>query len=250
MSEEFVPEVQENEEALETVVVPEEKIVDPVISEDSAKAIEAAKSSTSKEAKAKRKLAAAEVANRLSTEKNEIPEGFFVRSKEAKWYIVHTYSGHENKVKTNIEKLVASRGMQDLVLQIVVPSETVVEHKGETSKARERKVFPGYVIVKMIVTNESWYLVRNTQGVTGFVGEGSNPIPLTEEEVRRMGIEKTSIVLDIEAGDTVKVISGPFKGFTAMVDEANDEKQTLKAKVDMFGRMTSVELEYDQVDKL
>ena len=184
-------------------------------------------------------------------ENDEIPAGFFRRSKEAKWYVVHTYSGHEAKVKVNLEKLVENRGMQDLVLQIVVPTETVFEHKdGTPSKARERKLFPGYVIVKMIVTNESWYLVRNTQGVTGFVGQGSEPIPLSDEEVRRMGIEKTTIELDIAVGDTVKVISGPFKGFTGLVEEVNGDRQTLKTKVDMFGRSTPVELEFDQVDKL
>ena len=173
------------------------------------------------------------------------------RIPEPKWYVVHTYSGHENKVKVNLEKLVENRGMQDLVLQIVVPTETVFEHKdGSPAKSRERKLFPGYVIVKMIVTNESWYLVRNTQGVTGFVGQGSEPIPLTDEEVRRMGIEKTVVVLDINPGDSVKVITGPFKGFTASVEDVNADKQTLKAKVDMFGRSTPVELEFDQVDKL
>ena len=213
-------------------------------------AINAAKASVSAEAKARRKQAAASVASKLASENEEVPAGFLRRSKDAKWYIIHTYSGHEDKVKKNIEKLVENRGMQDLVLEIDVPKETIVEHKGDSMKSRDRKVFPGYVIVKMIVTNESWYLVRNTQGVTGFVGQGSEPIPLTEEEVRRMGLEKTSIVLDVAAGDTVKVITGPFKGFTAQVEETNDEKQTLKAKVDMFGRLTSVELEYDQVDKL
>lgn len=212
--------------------------------------IAAAKASVSADAKLKRQRAAAEVASRLSREKDEVPAGFLRRSKDAKWYIIHTYSGHEDKVKKNIEKLVENRGMQDLVLEIDVPKETIIEHKGDTMKSRDRKVFPGYVIVKMIVTNESWYLVRNTQGVTGFVGQGSEPIPLSEEEVRRMGLEKTNIVLNIEAGDAVKVISGPFKGFTANVEETNDEKQTLKAKVDMFGRLTPVELEYDQVDKL
>ena len=120
----------------------------------------------------------------------------------------------------------------------------------DSGKSKERKIFPGYVIVKMIVTNESWYLVRNTQGVTGFVGQGSEPIPLSDEEVRRMGIEKTVIVMDIHPGDSVKVITGPFKGFVASVEEVNADKQTIKAKVDMFGRSTSVELEYDQVDKL
>ena len=188
------------------------------------------------------------VGSALEAESNEIPAGFWRRSKEPKWYVVHTYSGHENKVKVNLEKLVENRGMQDLVLQVIVPTETVYDR--DSGKSKERKIFPGYVIVKMIVTNESWYLVRNTQGVTGFVGQGSEPIPLSDEEVRRMGIEKTVIVMDIHPGDSVKVITGPFKGFVASVEEVNADKQTIKAKVDMFGRSTSVELEYDQVDKL
>jgi len=183
-------------------------------------------------------------------ENNEIPAGFSRRSKEAKWYVVHTYSGHENKVKVNIEKLVENRGMQDLVLSVIVPTEDRVELKDGQRKIKTRKMFPGYVIVKMIVTNESWYLVRNTQGVTGFVGHGSEPIPLTDEEVRRMGIEKTIIVLDIGVGDTVRVISGPFKGFMSVVEEVNVDRQTLRARVSMFGRDTLVELEYDQVDKV
>ncbi|MCR4804751.1 MAG: transcription termination/antitermination protein NusG [Clostridia bacterium] len=187
-------------------------------------------------------------ASRFTDERDEIPAGFLRRSKEPKWYVVHTYSGHENKVKVNLEKLVENRGMQDLVLQVIVPTETVYDR--DSGKSKERKVFPGYVIVKMIVTNESWYLVRNTQGVTGFVGQGSEPIPLTDEEVRRLGIEKTVIVMDIQPGDSVKVITGPFKGFVASVEEVNADKQTIKAKVDMFGRSTPVELEYDQVDKL
>ena len=184
------------------------------------------------------------------SERDEIPAGFLRRSKEPKWYVVHTYSGHENKVKANIEKLVENRGMQELVLQVIVPTEDRVEMKDNTRVVKTRKIFPGYVIVKMIVTNESWYLVRNTQGVTGFVGEGSEPIPLTDEEVRRLGIEKTVIVLNIDPGDTVKIISGPFKGFTGLVEEVNADKQTLRTKVDMFGRATPVELEFDQVDKL
>lgn len=183
-------------------------------------------------------------------ENAEVPASFSRRSKEAKWYVVHTYSGHENKVKVNIEKLVENRGMQDLVLSVIVPTEDRVEFKDNQRKIKTRKMFPGYVIVKMIVTNESWYLVRNTQGVTGFVGHGSEPIPLTDEEVRRMGIEKTIIVLDIGVGDTVKVISGPFKGFMSVVEEVNIDKQTLRARVSMFGRDTLVELEYDQVDKV
>ena len=191
-----------------------------------------------------------DIVTSLASERDEIPAWFWRRSKEPKWYVVHTYSGHENKVKTNIEKLVENRGMQDLVLQVIVPTEDRVEMTDTGRKVKTRKVFPGYVIVKMIVTNESWYLVRNTQGVTGFVGEGSEPIPLTDEEIRRLGIEKTVIVLNINAGDSVRIISGPFKGFTGLVEEVHPDKQTLRTKVDMFGRATPVELEFDQVDKI
>jgi len=191
-----------------------------------------------------------DIASSLASERDEIPAGFLRRSKEPKWYVVHTYSGHENKVKANIEKLVENRGMQNLVLQVIVPTEDRVEMTETGRKVKTRKIFPGYVIVKMIVTNESWYLVRNTQGVTGFVGEGSEPIPLTDEEIRRLGIEKTVIVLNINVGDSVRIISGPFKGFTGLVEEVNADKQVLRTKVDMFGRATPVELEFDQVDKI
>lgn len=149
----------------------------------------------------------------------------------------------------NIEKIVENRGMQDLILDIVVPTEDRVEVKNGQRKIKTRKMFPSYVIIKMIVTNESWYLVRNTQGVTGFVGHGSEPIPLTNEEVARMGIEKIWIDLDVEIGDTVKVISGPFESFMGTVEEVNMDKQTLKVIVSMFGRDTLVELEFGQVDK-
>lgn len=172
------------------------------------------------------------------------------KSKKAKWYVIHTYSGHENKVKVNIEKIVENRGMQDLVLSVIVPTEDHVEIKNGQRKVKTRKMFPGYVLVKMIVTNESWYLVRNTQGVTGFVGHGSEPIPLTNEEVRRMGIEKVYIQLDIEPGDSVKVINGPFESFMGVVEEVNMDKQTLKVRISMFGRDTPVELEFGQVDKI
>lgn len=169
---------------------------------------------------------------------------------QAKWYVVHTYSGHENKVKVNIEKMVENRGLQDLILDIVVPTEDRVEVKDGQRKIKTRKMFPGYVIIKMVVTNESWYLVRNTQGVTGFVGHGSEPIPLTPEEVARMGIEKVNIDLDVNIGDTVRVISGPFESFMGEVLEVNPDKQVLTVKVSMFGRDTPVELEFSQVDKL
>ena len=171
-------------------------------------------------------------------------------SVNAKWYVVHTYSGHENKVKVNIEKLVENRGMQDLVLSVVVPTEDRIEIKNGQRKVKTRKIFPGYAIVKMIVTNESWYLVRNTQGVTGFVGHGSEPIPLSDDEVRRMGIEKVYIDLDIEPGDSVKVINGPFESFMGVVEEVNMDRQMLRVRISMFGRDTPVELEFGQVDKI
>ena len=169
---------------------------------------------------------------------------------QAKWYVVHTYSGHENKVKVNIEKMVENRNMQNLILEVAVPTEDVIEVKDGQRKIKTRKMFPGYVIIKMIVTNESWYLVRNTQGVTGFVGHGSEPIPLTDEEVARMGIEKVFIELDVVPGDTVRVISGPFESFMGVVEDINREKQVLTVKVSMFGRDTPVELEFAQVEKV
>ena len=157
---------------------------------------------------------------------------------QAKWYVVHTYSGHENKVKVNIEKMVENRGMQDLIIDIIVPTEERIELKDGQRKITTRKMFPGYVIIKMIVTNESWYLVS------------SEPIPLTKEEVVRMGIEKIRIELDIEPGDTIRIISGPFEGQMGMVEEVHPDKQIVKAKVSMFGRDTPVELEFSQVNKL
>lgn len=167
-----------------------------------------------------------------------------------KWYVVHTYSGHENKVKVNIEKMVENRNMQNLILEVVVPTENVIEVKDGQRKIKTRKMFPGYVIIKMIVTNESWYLVRNTQGVTGFVGHGSEPIPLTDEEVARMGIEKVFIELNVEVGEMVRVISGPFESFMGTVEDINPDKQVLTVKVSMFGRDTPVELEFAQVEKV
>ena len=169
---------------------------------------------------------------------------------EAKWYVVHTYSGHENKVKVNIEKMVENRNMQNLVQEVVVPTEDIVEIKDNQRKIKTKKMFPGYVIIKMVVTNESWYLVRNTQGVTGFVGHGSEPIPLTDEEVARMGIEKVRIELDVKVGETVRVVNGPFESFMGTVEEIDKDKQVLVVKISMFGRDTPVELEFAQVEKV
>jgi transcriptional antiterminator NusG len=169
----------------------------------------------------------------------------------AKWYVIHTYSGYENKVKQSIERMVEYRNMQNLILEVAIPEETTIEitSKGE-KKAKTRKLFPGYVVIKMIVNNESWYLVRNTEGVTGFVGHGSNPIPLSLEEIARMGVEKVRIDLDIAAGDTVRIVSGPFEGQMGIVESINPDKQVLIAKISMFGRDTPAELEFSQVNKL
>lgn len=171
-------------------------------------------------------------------------------SDNAKWYVVHTYSGHENKVKANIEKIVENRGMEDIILEVVVPTEEVVELKNGKKKAKMKKIFPGYALVKMIMTDESWYVVRNTRGVTGFVGPTSKPIPLTEEEVMNMGIEKRIIEIDVEIGESVKVTSGPFENFVGVVEEIHVERQILKVLISMFGRETPVELEFNQIEKL
>ena len=169
---------------------------------------------------------------------------------QAKWYVVHVYSGHENKVRDILLKMVENRNLQDLIMDVRVPTESVVEVKDGQRKIKTRKMFPGYVIVKMVVTNESWYLVRNTQGVTGFVGHGSEPIPLSPEEVARMGIEKIDIHLDVEVGDQVRVINGPFESFMGEILEISPEKQVMTVRISMFGRDTPVELEFDQVEKI
>ena len=171
-------------------------------------------------------------------------------SSEGDWYVIHTYSGHENKVKANIEKMVKTRGLEDKILSVVVPTEDIIEVKNGKRVIKTKKIFPGYVIIKMIVNNETWFLVRNAQGVTGFIGHGSQPIPLTKEEVARMGIEKIHIELDVKVGDMVRVISGPFEGFIGEVEEINDGKQTVRVKVDMNGRDTPVELGFIHIAKL
>lgn len=173
------------------------------------------------------------------------------REKDAKWYVVHTYSGHENKVKVNIEKMVENRGMKDNIFQVSVPTEEYVDAKAGESKVKERKMFPGYVLIKMIIDDESWYLVRNTRGVTGFVGPASKPVPLSPEEVKALGVqERVTASLDFEVGDTVKVISGPFESFMGSIDSINAEKGKVKVFVSMFGRETLVELDFNQIENL
>lgn len=171
-------------------------------------------------------------------------------SNEAKWYVVHTYSGHENKVKANIEKIVENRNKVDLIQEIAVPTEEIVEIKNGKTKVKLRKIFPGYCLVKMVMTDESWYIVRNTRGVTGFVGPESKPIPLTPEEIAKMGIEKHVVEIDVVEGDSIKVISGPFDGSEGVVKEVNMERQLLHVSISMFGRETPVELDFTQVEKL
>jgi transcriptional antiterminator NusG len=168
----------------------------------------------------------------------------------AKWYVVHTYSGYENKVKANIEKLVENRGMHELVHEVVVPMEEQIEIKEGKRKTTLKKVFPGYVLVKMIMTDESWYLVRNTRGVTSFVGPGSKPVPLTDEEVVAMGVEEVVSTVDYEVGDSVRIASGPLESFIGTVEEISLEKKKVRVMVAMFGRETPVELELTQIHKL
>ena len=169
---------------------------------------------------------------------------------QGKWYVIHTYSGYENKVKANIEKTIQNRNLQDLIFEIKVPMEEQIEEKNGQRKAVKRKIYPGYVMVKMIMTDESWYVIRNTRGVTGFVGPGSKPIPLTDEEVRAMGVEFIPIKLDAEIGDNVRVTSGPLENFIGTIEEIYPDKQKVKVIVSMFGRDTPVELEYHQIQKI
>ena len=171
-------------------------------------------------------------------------------SENVKWYVVHTYSGYENKVKANLEKIVENRGLQEFILDIVVPMEEQIEIKDGKKKATLKKVFPGYVLVKMIMTDDSWYVVRNTRGVTGFVGPGSKPVPLTDEEVKVMGVEEFAPVVDYAVGDSVRVISGPLENFIGTVEEINMERKKVRVSVSMFGRETPVELEFVQIQKI
>lgn len=176
---------------------------------------------------------------------------------EKNWYVVHTYSGYENKVKANLEKRVESMGMQDKIFRVVVPEEEETEIKDGKTKVTKKKVFPGYVLVEIIMTDDSWYVVRNTPGVTGFVGSagaGSKPTPLLPEEIevvlKRMGVEEGRIEVDFGVGDTVTVKEGPFANFAGLIEELDTDKSKVKVLVNMFGRDTPVELDFNQVEKL
>lgn len=168
----------------------------------------------------------------------------------ARWFVVHTYSGYENKVKADLEKTVENRNLHELIFDIQVPLEEVVETKNDKTKVVQRKKFPGYVLVKMIMTDDSWYVVRNTRGVTGFVGPGSKPVPLSDDEVESMGIVEPLVSVDVEVGENVRIISGPLENFVAHIQEINQEKRKIKALVNMFGRETPVELEFNQIEKI
>jgi transcriptional antiterminator NusG len=168
----------------------------------------------------------------------------------AKWYVVHTYSGYEKKVAATIEKAVENRKLSDLVLAVSVPTETVTAISKDKTKTFEQKLFPGYVLVHMVMTDESWHVVRNTRGVTGFVGPGSKPVPLTDSEVSALGVEKHEITVNYSAGDNVKIVDGPFEGFIGLCDRIDTDKQRVHVVVAMFGRETPVELGLDQVEPL
>ena len=168
----------------------------------------------------------------------------------ARWYVVHTYSGYENTVKATIEKTVESRGLHDQILAISIPVEEVTEiTESGATKTYERKVYPGYVLVKMVYSDDTWHVIRNIRGVTGFVGTSSNdPTPLTEEEVYAMGVEKKEIIVSYEVGDTVRILDGPLSSFTGKVESIEIENNAVNVIVSMFGRETSVEFELDQVE--
>lgn len=169
-------------------------------------------------------------------------------AEEAKWYIVHTYSGYENKVKANIEKSVENRGIEHLILNVEVPLEDVIEEKNGVEKVVKRKVFPGYVIIKMIMNDESWYVVRNTRGVTGFVGPGSKPVPLPDSEVEKLGFTHIRMEeMEVSVGDVVNIKQGPLEGFSGTVESIDKATRKLMVKVSMFGRETPVEVDYNQV---
>lgn len=167
---------------------------------------------------------------------------------EAKWYVVHTYSGYENKVASNIMTTVENRGLEDLIKEVKVPTETVTEITDNKSKEVERKIYPGYVFVKMVYTDETWYVVRNIRGCTGFVGPSSKPVPLSDAEVIRMGVEVRSVEVSYNVGDSVRIIDGPLEDFVGIVEELNVEKNYVRVTVSMFGRETPVELELDQAE--
>ena len=170
-------------------------------------------------------------------------------NEQAMWYVVHTFSGYENKVATDLKTIVENRqDLQDQIFDVTIPTETVEEIKNGQRVEVERKIFPGYVLVKMIMSDENWFVVRNVRGCTGFVGPNGKPVPLTEKEIAALGVEKKEIIVDYAVGDTVNIIDGPLENFSGTVDEIDQEKNMVRVTISMFGRETSVELELDQVE--
>lgn len=169
---------------------------------------------------------------------------------DARWYVVHTYSGYENKVKANLDKIIDNRNLHDKILEVIVPMEEQIEIKDGKRKTSLKKVFPGYVLVKMYMTDDTWYIVRNIRGVTGFVGSGAKPVPLSDREIISMGIEELDIVVDFEVGDNIKVMNGPLENFIGIIEEINMEKRKVRVLVSMFGRETPAELEFTQIQKI
>ena len=169
---------------------------------------------------------------------------------EAHWYVVHTYSGYENKVKVDIEKTIENRGLQDQILEVSVPMLPVVELKNGVEKKADKKMFPGYVLINMVMNDDTWYVVRNTRGVTGFVGPGSKPVPLCDEEIASLGFRGEDVQMDYEVGDMVVVISGAWKDTVGAIKSINETKKTITINVEMFGRETPVELNFTEVKKM
>ena len=169
---------------------------------------------------------------------------------EASWYVVHTYSGYENKVKANIDKTIENRHLEDQILEVRVPMQDVVEMKNGVQKMAQKKMFPGYVLIHMVMNDDTWYVVRNTRGVTGFVGPGSKPVPLTDAEMAPLGIKREDITVDYKIGDTVQVIAGAWADTIGMVQAINVQKQSLTINVELFGRETPVEINFAEVKML
>ena len=169
---------------------------------------------------------------------------------EANWYVVHTYSGYENKVKANIEKTIENRHLEDQILEVRVPMEDVVEVKNGTKRQVQKKLFPGYVLLNMVMNDDTWYVVRNTRGVTGFVGPGSKPVPLTEEEMQALQINRTEMEVDFEEGDSITVLAGIWKDTVGVIQTMNHSKQTAIINVDLFGRETPVEISFTDIKKM
>ena len=169
---------------------------------------------------------------------------------EANWYVVHTYSGYENKVKADIEKTIENRHLEDEILEVRIPMQDVVEMKNGAKKQVQKKMFPGYVLINMVMNDDTWYVVRNTRGVTGFVGPGSKPVPLTEAEMRPLGIKEENVVVDFKEGDMVTIIGGVWKVTVGVIQSMNESKQIVTINVELFGRETPVEISFAEVKKM